>query len=113
MSIEQSRKHGAFDSRYPLIGHKTAPASLWRPGEERLAWQGFLARFYPRSGRHDFDALAAYESYRNDIEARGPDDVRVAPSRGRREEEPWTATETERWESEGGAGTGRLHPMEG
>jgi hypothetical protein len=67
VSIEYSRKHGAFDSRYPPIRHKAAPPTLWRLGEEPCRWQGFLARFYPASRRHDFDALAAYESYRNDV----------------------------------------------
>jgi hypothetical protein len=94
LRIEHSRKHGAFDSRYPPIRHKPAPASLWRSGEERTDWQGFLARFYPGCPRHEFDALAAYASDRNVAEGRRPD-------------EP-PAAETERWEGEGGAVMGRL-----
>lgn len=108
MRIEQSRKHGPFDSRYPTIPHKPAPASLLRPGEERTDWPGFLARFYPGSRPHAFDALAAYESYRNDADGRR---VHVARSEDARSggdgEEPPAAAETERWEGEGGA-TGRL-----
>lgn len=98
MRIEHSRKHGPFDRRYPPIRHQPAPASLWRPGHERLDWQGFLARFFPDSSRHDFDVLAAYESYLNDLEAR----------RGSEAEQELPATaDTERWEGEGGASAGR------
>jgi hypothetical protein len=70
LRIEHSRKHGPFDPRYPPILHEPAPASLWRVGQERLDWRGFLARFFPESRRHDLDALAAYESYTNDVEDR-------------------------------------------
>jgi hypothetical protein len=115
VSIEHSRKHGAFDSRYPPIRHKLAPASLWRLGEGRTDWPGFLARFYPRHRRHDFDVLAAYESYWNDAEGRRAKDPLVlasrpaavhgaqsenARSRGNGEEPP-AAADTERWEGEG------------
>ena len=73
MRIEQSRKHGRFDPRCPPAHFKPAPASLWRLGEERLDWQGFLARFFPASRRHDSDALAAYEAYLNDVDGRPAD----------------------------------------
>ena len=95
MSVEHSRKHGPFDPRYPPIRHKPAPESLWRLGEKRLDWQGFLTQFYPDCRRHDFDALAAYESYGNDADGGGEAG------------QPATC-ETERWEGEGGAVTGRL-----
>lgn len=72
MRLEHSRKHGAFDLRYPTIRHKPAPVSPRRLDEERLDWQGFLARFYPGRRRHDFDAVAAYESYLNDAERERP-----------------------------------------
>lgn len=115
MRIEHSRKHGPFDSRYPPIRHKPAPASLWRLGEERTDWQGFLARFYPGCRRHDLDALAAYESYSNDAEGRRADDslvlgslpaaVHVARSQNARSggdgEEPPAAAETEGWGGRG------------
>ena len=94
MHVEHSRKHGTFDSRWPAIRHTPAPASLWRPGEERLDWEAFVARFFAGSRRHDFDALAAYEPYRNDVER--PVDAHVA------EDLPAT-DDTERWESDGGA----------
>ena len=96
MHVEHSRKHGPFDSRWPAIRHTAAQASLWRPGEECLDWEAFVARFFPGSRRHDFDALAAYESYRNDAER--PVDAQVA-------EEPSATGDTERWESDGGAST--------
>jgi hypothetical protein len=117
LRIAHSRKHGPSDLRYPPIPHRRAPASLWRLGEERTDWQGFLARFCPGSRRHDFEALAAYESYCNAAEGRGADNslmlgsmrgvVRVARSENARsgggEEEPPALAETERWEGEGGA----------
>lgn len=118
MRIEHSRKHGPFDLRCPPIRHKPPPASLWRLGEEPVDW---LARFYPGCRRHDFDALAAYESYCNGAEGRRVDDSRVLASlpaavhvarsenarNGGDGEEPPPAAETERWEGEGGA-MGRL-----
>ena len=64
MTIQHSRKHGPFDRRYPAMRHKQRPPrSLWRPGEERTDWEGFLTQFFPGSRRHDLEALAAYESY--------------------------------------------------
>ena len=124
MRIEQSRKHGAFDPRYPPAHFKPAPASLWRLGEERLDWQGFLARFFPATRRHDSDALAAYESYLNDIDGRpvrgfpapafprSPSRVhgaRLQPTqRSEDDEEPPATADTDRWENEGGASAGRL-----
>ena len=86
MSFEASRRHGPFDSRYPLIRHKPSPPSLWGRGEDRIDWDDFVARFYPHSRRHDFDVVAAYESYAIEM--------RASPAR---------VEETERWEGEGGA----------
>jgi hypothetical protein len=98
LNTEHSRKHGPFDRRYPPILHKPRRASLWRLGEEATDWDGFLARFFAGCRRHDFDALAAYESYRHDADAV----AHIA------QEDPPTGAETERWEGEGGAATGRL-----
>ncbi len=72
MRVEHSRKHGSFDPRYAAARRRPTTASRWRPGDERLDWQGFLARFFPDSSRHDFAALTAYEAYRNDAEAPPP-----------------------------------------
>ena len=119
MSVEHSRKYGAFDPRYPPIPHTPASASLWRFGEERLDWRGFLARFFPGSCRHDFDVLAAYESYVNDVEGRPPGDVHstirlpgalpvaVFHTTQRSDDgREWPAVaDTDRWEADGGAST--------
>jgi hypothetical protein len=116
LRIEHARKHGPFDPRFPPIRHTPVPASLWRPGEERLGWQGFLARFFPNSTRHDFEVLAAYESYLNDVDASTgpgstPSAVHVAQSdttqRSDVEEAHAEAADTDRWEGEGGAPAGR------
>lgn len=93
MSIEHSRKHGPFDTRYPPIRRKPAPAIVRHLGDERLDWRGFLAGFYPDSLRHDFDALAAYQSYCGGGRRAGRGHLAARPA----------ANETERWESEGGA----------
>jgi hypothetical protein len=123
MRIEQSRKHGAFDPRYAPARHEPAPASLWRLGEERLDWRGFRARFFPDSRRHDFDAIAAYESYRNDAEGRpaggfpasglgsSSSAVHAARSattqRSENEEESLATADTDRWEGDGGGSAAR------
>src|SRR5438093_12483111 len=65
--VEPARRHGPFDTRYPVRPKLAATTWELQPDEdrlERLDWSRFLARFLPNSGRHDFDALAAYESYR-------------------------------------------------
>jgi hypothetical protein len=79
-------KHGPFDRRYGLIRVKPAPASLRRPGAAELDWYGFRDLFFPKSRRHDSDALAAYESYRDN----GPALTTAANTQARRDnaEEP-------------------------
>ena len=69
--VEASRRHGPFDLRYPV--RPKIAATAWEPqpdegGMGRLGWSPFVARFFPNSHRHDFDALAAYESYRNALD---------------------------------------------
>jgi hypothetical protein len=69
--VESSRRHGPFDIRYPLRLKLAAITWELQPDEdrlERLDWSAFLARFFPNRRRHDFEALAAYESYRNALE---------------------------------------------
>jgi len=66
--VESGRKHGPFDFRYPLRRRIASP--VWelqrnRDGSGRLEWSIFLARFFAKRRRHDFEALAAYEGYRN------------------------------------------------
>jgi hypothetical protein len=72
--VEPARKHGPFDARYPL--RPKLAATIWelqsdQDGVERLDWSAFLARFFPHHHRHDFEALAAYESYRKALEQAG------------------------------------------
>lgn len=69
MSVEQSRKHGHFDARYPSPGQLPAPSSIWLRDGERVGWEAFVGRFFAGRRRHDFEVLAAYESYRNALEA--------------------------------------------
>lgn len=66
--VESGRKHGPFDFRYP-VAQKTA-SHAWdlqqrADGQEILGWDAFVARFVPNRQRHDFEALARYEAYRN------------------------------------------------
>jgi hypothetical protein len=73
--VEPARKHGPFDTRYPVLPKRAARTWELQPGEdglERLDWSGFLARFFPDSRRHDLGVLAAYESYRNALEQASP-----------------------------------------
>src|SRR5439155_17752551 len=66
--VEPARRHGPFDTRYPVRPKLAATTWELHPDEdrlERLDWSAFLARFFPNSRRHDLGALAAYESYRN------------------------------------------------
>jgi hypothetical protein len=88
-------KHGPFDRRYGLIRLKPAPSSLRRPGAAELDWCRFHDLFFPHSRRHDSDALAAYESYRNNSPA--------LTTRGETQARQDNAA-LPRWEWEGGAG---------
>ena len=69
--VEPARRHGPFDTRYPVRPKLAARTWELQPDEdrlERLDWSAFLARFFPNRRRHDLGALAAYESYRNALE---------------------------------------------
>jgi hypothetical protein len=64
--VEQARRHGPFDARYPA--RQKIAASAWelqadQDGAESLDSSGFLARFFPDRRRHDFEALAAFQAY--------------------------------------------------
>lgn len=88
--IDSGRKHGPFDPRYPVRQKIATP--VWelqgdRDGQGRLEWSVFLARFFPNRRRHDFEALAAYEAYRNALDRaalRRSRHRRPASTRGRR-----------------------------
>jgi len=83
--VESGRKHGPFDFRYPVRRRIASP--LWelqrdRDWPARLEWSVFLARFFPNRRRHDFEALAAYEAYRNAVDrAASPQPPRGARGR--------------------------------
>ena len=69
--VEPARRHGPFDTRYPVRPKLAATPWELQPdhdGFERLDWSAFLARFFRNHRRHDFEALAAYASYRNALE---------------------------------------------
>jgi len=57
---------------------------------EPLDWQTFVSRFYPRSARHDFRALKAYDAYKKSLAAEQSDRPRAADA-------------LRTWEDEGGA----------
>jgi hypothetical protein len=69
--VESGRKHGPFDFRYPVRRKIATPVRELRQdrdGPRGLEWSVYLARFFPNRRRHDFEALAAYEAYRNALD---------------------------------------------
>jgi hypothetical protein len=70
-SVEASRRHGAFDSRWPkrlrlvaadrlapaLTGLKDVPAGL--------DWDAFSTHSFPGRRRHDLGAISAYDAYKH------------------------------------------------
>lgn len=87
--IELSRRHGYFDSRWHtrsssrtralVVAPKVSDSSIQRweneggrysMGEEThapagLEWYAFSSRYFSGRGRHDREALKAYEAYRS------------------------------------------------
>lgn len=115
--MEASRKHGAFDTRWPCVRKdnsralSTAPLLSAAEAAEALDWQAFSARYFAERGRHDFEALSAYAAYSQGREWRTP------PTRLRLVPSEQTAGTDEREREE--AGTRRLmaamaaaHPRE-
>jgi hypothetical protein len=124
--LESARKHGPFDDRYRVRQKLPAPSWVLRldGGRERLEWSAFLARFFPKRRRHDFEALAAYEAHENKLEQEPQQRPTTHPALpGRRDggsrSRPATAVASAgvsvaassaavlTWESEGGASTER------
>ena len=111
--VEPGRKHGPFDSRYPVSVKQAATTWELQPdqgGLERLDWSTFLARFFPNRRRHDFEALAACESYRNALEqasaTAGPVTGHARPGATEAAERAAVASLSAAvlaWEGEGGA----------
>jgi hypothetical protein len=98
--VESGRKHGPFDLRSP--GRPKIATPSWelqpdRDGPGTLDWPSFLARFFPNRQRHDSEALAAYEAYRNALDRAAS--RRSAGVAVKNAVAPALAT----WESEGGS----------
>jgi hypothetical protein len=69
MTVEAARKHGPFDSRWARGSGTTsqrrtrAPVTAAKaPGG--LDWSAFAAQYFPRSARHDLEAISSYVSYK-------------------------------------------------
>jgi hypothetical protein len=86
---------------------KPPPPSLMRPEAAEFDWHEFHARFSPDSRRHDSDALAAYESYRNSRLPRAGRGKRDGREEMQRAPAPYALRV---WEWEGGAGPERSRP---
>ena len=70
-SVEASRRHGAFDSRWPVRLHlvvtdRLPPALTGREDvPDGLDWDAFSAHFFPGRSRHDLEAISAYYTYKH------------------------------------------------
>jgi hypothetical protein len=70
-SVEASRRHGAFDLRWPaqrVRGAAGRPAAaLTGLGDvpDGLAWDAFSARYVGERRRHDLEAISAYDAYKH------------------------------------------------
>jgi hypothetical protein len=64
MSLEASRKHGPFDTRWTSAHRGRSEATSPAYAAHGLDWQGFSGRYFPGRGRHDLEALASYAAYR-------------------------------------------------
>jgi hypothetical protein len=88
MSVEPSRRHGPFDTRWPTR-HSTVAAAvrsapLLRPAEAaaRLDWDAFSSRYFPACRRHDLGALSDYAAFKHGREGRqgGPARLTLVPN---------------------------------
>ena len=113
--IEPARRHGAFDLRYPrhhcaAAAATTATAAAREEGDERLDWRAFSARYFRGHGRHDLEALAAFDGFRD--RAREADGARNGRASSiaeiERSEAALVSRAVEAWEGEGGAATFEL-----
>ena len=81
--VEASRRHGAFDLRWAARRQASDRPRPAAPGHEHvpdgLAWAAFSARCFPGRGRHDFEAIGAYEVYRQ-IQASPGEAIRSVPA---------------------------------
>jgi hypothetical protein len=61
-SIEASRRHGPFDPRRQKRRFRAA-SSRPVPGlEDELGWDAFSSRYFSGRGRHDLEAISAYDA---------------------------------------------------
>ena len=88
-SVEASRRHGAFDTRWPSAPKNatgavtTAPPLRAAEAAEALDWEAFSDRYFPGRRRHDMEALTAYGTYRQGREWRTtPARLSVVPPEG-------------------------------
>ena len=84
--MEASRKHGAFDTRWPCArkDSPSAESTVSLPAEEAeeaLDWDAFAARHFRERLRHDSEARSAYAAYRQGREWRTrPAGLRLVPN---------------------------------
>jgi hypothetical protein len=67
-SVEASRRHRRFDLRWPrrrVRGAADRPAVLTSLEDvpDGLDWDAFSTRCFPGRGRHDLEAISAYDAY--------------------------------------------------
>jgi hypothetical protein len=67
--VEESRKHGPFDTRWPSARKESSDAAPTAPplraaeAAEALDWEAFSNRYFPGRRRHDMEAVTAYATY--------------------------------------------------
>jgi hypothetical protein len=64
MSVEASRKHGPFDTRWRSGHRRRSEATSPADAAQGLDWEGFSGCYFPPRGRHDLEALSSYAAYR-------------------------------------------------
>jgi hypothetical protein len=64
MSVEASRKHGAFDIRWPSGRGRRWVATSPADAAPALEWQEFSYRYFHGLGRHDLRGISSYAAYR-------------------------------------------------
>jgi hypothetical protein len=123
--LQPSRKHGAFDPRWPCVrkdssGRQTAEPLSASESEEGLDWGSFSERHFFGRDRHDSEARSAYAAYRAGREWRGNEPSSPPKLRLVESDPPHVETEAEEtgtqalmaavaeleletWEAEGGS----------
>lgn len=85
--MEASRKHGAFDVRWPCASNdgsrrlRTASPLSAAEAAEALDWDAFSRRHFAERRRHDAEARSAYAAYKQGREWRtAPPRLRLVSS---------------------------------